>query len=136
MLDMDSAQTAALLADVDFFKGCTPRQIDDIAKLVSSRELSPGDVLCRQGDYESDVFVLVDGKASVSIDGKDVAVVEGGEVVGELSMDRGGHRTATLTAITPLRVLVLDPREVDSVLASDPGSAANLGPRHPGPTPN
>lgn len=132
---MDPTETAALLAEVDFFKGCTPRQIDDIAKLVSSRHLEPGDVLCRQGDYESDVFVLVEGKASVTVGGLDIAVVETGEVVGELAMDRGGHRTATITAITPLHVLVLDPREIDSVLASDPGSAANLGPRHPGPTP-
>jgi hypothetical protein len=132
---MDASERAGLLAEVDFFKGCTQRQIDDIAKLVSSRELSAGEILCRQGDYETDVFVLVDGEASVEISGKQVATVGKGEVVGELSMERGGHRTATLTALTPIRVLVLDPREVDSVLAADPSSAANLGPRHPGPPP-
>jgi CRP-like cAMP-binding protein len=128
---MDEPGTAALLAEVDFFKGCTKRQIEDIAKLVGSRHLEPGEVLCRQGDHESDVFVLVDGEARVVIDGKEVAAVGTGEVVGELAMDRGGLRTATLTAKTPLHVLVLDPREVDSVLASDPHSATNLGPRHP-----
>jgi CRP-like cAMP-binding protein len=129
---MDTTERASLLSQIDFFKGCTQRQLDDIARLVSSRELVSGEILCRQGDYESDVFVLVDGEAKVEIDGKQVAVVAGGEVVGELSMERGGHRTATLTALTPLRVLVLDPREVDSVLMADPGSAANLGPRRPG----
>lgn len=133
---MDATQRATLLAEIDFFKGCTRRQVEDIAKLVSSRHLSSGDVLCRQGDFETDVFVLVDGEASVEINGKQVAVVGAGEVVGELSMEKGGHRTATLTASTPLHVLVLDPREVDSVLAADPSSAANLGPRNPGPSPD
>jgi len=123
---------AAVLAGIDFFKHCTPRQIDDIAKLVRERELEPGDILCRQGEHSTDAFVLVDGEAAVIIDGNQVAVVGKGEVVGELSIEHGGLRTATLRAITPLHVLVVDPREIESVLLSDPGSAKDLGPRHPG----
>jgi CRP/FNR family transcriptional regulator, cyclic AMP receptor protein len=123
---------AALLAQIDFFKGCTQRQLDDIAKLVGDRELEPGDVLCRQGEHSTEAFVLVDGEAAVIIDGSQVAVVGKGEVVGELSIEHGGLRTATLRAITPLHVLVVDPREIESVLLSDPGSAKDLGPRHPG----
>ena len=129
---MGTETAAALLKQVEFFKGCTDAQIEDIAKLVADRHLEAGEILCRQGEYESDVFVLVEGEASVTIDGKRVATVGTGEVVGELSMERGGRRTATLEAITPLHVLVLDPREVDSVLMSDPRSAQNLGPRNPG----
>jgi CRP-like cAMP-binding protein len=49
-----------------------------------------------------------------------------GEIVGELSMLGTGRRGATLRAITPLDVLVLDPREIDSVLAADPSSARRL----------
>jgi CRP/FNR family cyclic AMP-dependent transcriptional regulator len=125
-------EAVGLLKQIEFFQGCTDRQIADIAKLVEDRHLDAGATLCRQGDYESEVFVLVEGEASVAIDGSQVATVGTGEVVGELSMGTGGRRTATLTAVTPLHVLVLDPREVDSVLMSDPGSAKKLGPRHPG----
>lgn len=129
---MGSPDKATLLKQIDFFKGCTDRQIEDIAKLVEERDLEPGETLCRQGDFESEVFVIVRGEASVHIDGKERATVGAGEVVGELSMVSGGKRSATLRAIAPMVVLVLDPREVDSVLSSDPGSARNLGPRHPG----
>ena len=122
----------SLLKGVDFFKGCTDRQVADIAHLVEDRHLAAGETLCRQGDFEAEVFVLVEGEASVTIDGSQVATVGTGEVVGELSMDRGGKRTATLEAITPLHVLVMDPREVDTVLMADPSAARNLGPRHPG----
>jgi CRP/FNR family transcriptional regulator, cyclic AMP receptor protein len=125
-------EAVELLKQIEFFQGCTDRQIADIAKLVEDRHLDAGETLCRQGDYESEVFVLVEGEASVTIDGSQVATVGTGEVVGELSMETGGRRTATLAAVTPLHVLVLDPREVDSVLMSDPGSAKKLGPRHPG----
>ena len=129
---MGAQELADLLKQVEFFKGCTDRQISDIAKLSVDRHLAAGEVLCRQGDLESDVFVLVDGEASVTIDERRVATVGTGEVVGELSMETGGRRTATLEAITPLHVVVLDPREVDSVLMADPSSAKDLGPRHPG----
>ena len=129
---MAGEEAVGLLKQIEFFQGCTDRQIADIAKLVEDRHLEAGETLCRQGDYESEVFVLVEGEASVTIDGSQVATVGTGEVVGELSMETGGRRTATLTATTPLHVLVLDPREVDSVLMSDPGSAKRLGPRHPG----
>ena len=129
---MAEPDKGALLKEIDFFKRCTQRQIDDIAKLAVDRNLAPGDVLCRQGEHGSDVFVLVEGEASVTIDGANVATVGTGEVVGELSMMKGGRRTATLEAITPLHVLVLDPREVDSVLSVDPSSIDQLGPRKPG----
>ena len=129
---MGGEERAALLKQVEFFQGCTDAQVNDIAKLAVERELGAGDTLCRQGDQESDVFVLIDGEASVTIDGSQVATVGTGEVVGELSMERGGRRTATLKATTPLRVMVLDPREVDSVLMADPRSASKLGPRNPG----
>ena len=127
-----SMEKATVLAGIDFFKHCTARQIDDIAKLVGERELEPGDILCRQGEHGTDAFVLVDGQAAVIFDGNQIAVVGPGEVVGELAIDHGGLRTATLRAITPLHVLVVDPREIESVLASDPSSAQDLGPRHPG----
>lgn len=52
-----------------------------------------------------------------------------GEVVGELAMLGDGHRKATLVARTPLRVLVLDADDIDSVLAADPHAQDNLGPR-------
>ena len=129
---MGAEDIAGLLKQVDFFRGCTDKQIDDIAKLSVDRHLAAGETLCRQGELEHDVFVLVDGEASVTIDGKQVATVGTGEVVGELSMETGGRRTATLEAVTPLHVVVLDPREVDSVLMADPRAAKDLGPRHPG----
>jgi len=50
---------------------------------------------------------------------------------GELSMLDSGRRSTTLRAVTPRQVLVLDPREIDSVLAADPSSARRLS-RHGG----
>lgn len=127
-----------LLAGIDFFTGCTERQLLDISHLTGELEIPMGDDLCRQGDFENDVFVIAEGEADVIIDNISVAKAGPGQIVGELSMLATGRRSATLRASTPMHVLVLDPREIDSVLAADPSSARRLpqrGGRDSGPNP-
>jgi CRP/FNR family cyclic AMP-dependent transcriptional regulator len=129
MKELDTSQKSALIAQIDFFRGCTQREIDDIAKLLVDRHFAVGDELCRQGEAETHGFVLVDGEAAVVEDGEEVGTAKPGDVVGELSMLGTGRRTATLRAVTPVHVLVVEPQEIDSVLSADPSSGQRLGRR-------
>jgi CRP-like cAMP-binding protein len=129
MRELEAAEKSALIAQVDFFKGCTQREIDDVAKLLVDRHFAIGDELCRQGDAESHGFVLVEGEAAVFVDGEQVGTATTGDVVGELSMLGAGRRTATLQALTPVHALLIEPDEIDSVLSADPSSGQRLGRR-------
>jgi cAMP-dependent protein kinase regulator len=131
MTQPNNGGKAELLSRIEFFKGCTPREIDDIANLVVDKHIAAGEALCRQGDAETHAFALIEGEASVIVDGEPVGTAKPGDVIGELSMLGTGRRTATVTAISPMRLLVIDPREIDSVLAADPGSSQRLGRRNP-----
>jgi len=115
-----------LLSKIAFFQGCTEPELRDVAHLTEERRVPAGSDLCRQNDFENEVFVILEGDADVVIDGMSVGRTEVGEIVGELSMLGSGRRAATLRAATPMHVLVLDPREIDSVLAADPSSARRL----------
>jgi CRP-like cAMP-binding protein len=126
MKELDAAEKSALLSQVDFFKGCTQREIDDIAKLVADRHFAVGEELCHQGDAENHGFVIVEGEAAVIVDGDQVATATAGDVVGELSMLGTGKRTATLRAIEPVHALVIEVDEIDSVLSADPSSSERL----------
>jgi CRP-like cAMP-binding protein len=68
-----------------------------------------GAVLMRQGHVGREVFIVAAGVADVRIDGKTVARLGPGEPVGEMALLEGAPRSATVTALTPMRVLVLDP---------------------------
>ena len=127
--ELEAAEKSALIAQVDFFKGCTQREINDVAKLLVDRHFAIGDELCRQGDAETHGFVLVEGEAAVLVDGEHVATASAGDVIGELSMLGTGRRTATLRALTPVHALLIEPDEIDSVLSADPSSSRRLG-RH------
>jgi CRP-like cAMP-binding protein len=130
MAAMTEEAKRAALGEIDFFEGCSERELTDIAKLSREQTFAVGDELCHESDWGRLVFVVLDGEADVTRSGEHVGVAVAGDVVGELAMLGDGHRTATLTARTPMTVLVVEPEEIDSVLAADPSSAQRLGRRH------
>jgi voltage-gated potassium channel len=126
MATMSDDARQQFLSEVAFFSGCSPEQVREISRLSEERPLVAGAELCRQDDFENEVYVIVEGDAEVVIDGAAVGKTRPGEIVGELSMLGNGRRAATLRALEPMRVLVLDAREIDSVLAADPSSMRRL----------
>jgi Cyclic nucleotide-binding domain len=69
--------------------------------------LRPGEDLVEQGEPGGRLFVLFDGVLLVLRDGRPVAEVGPGAVLGEMALLEGGRRTATLRAVTPCRVAVV-----------------------------
>jgi hypothetical protein len=70
------------------------------------RTINESDLLVEQGEAGSDLFLLLDGVLAVEVDGKAIAEVGPGAVLGERAVLEGGTRTATLRAVTPCRVAV------------------------------
>ena len=66
--------------------------------------LAEGAVLVEQGAVGTDLFVLLDGILEVLVDGRHVAEVGPGAVLGERAALEGGRRTSTLRATTRCRV--------------------------------
>jgi hypothetical protein len=78
------------------------------------RKLSKGETLVEQGAEGRELFLLLDGVLSVDVDGKPVAEVGPGAILGERASLERGTRTATLRAITPVRVAVARPEQVSA----------------------
>jgi hypothetical protein len=70
------------------------------------RKLKAGEALVEQGQSGDELFLLLDGVLSVDVDGKALAEVGPGAILGERALLEGGKRTATLRALTPARVAV------------------------------
>ena len=79
----------------------------------SIRKLRPGDVLVEQGSAGDTLFLLLDGILRVVVDGQPVAELGPGAFVGERAALEDGVRTATLTAVTPVRVAAAPVADVD-----------------------
>lgn len=70
------------------------------------RTLPAGSVLTTQGEAGDEVFLVLDGVVAVDVDGTRLAEIGPGAVLGERAVLEGGVRTATVTAVTPVRVAV------------------------------
>jgi Cyclic nucleotide-binding domain len=77
------------------------------------RRLRAGEHLVEQGEAGDELFLLFDGVLEVITDGKVVAEVGPGAILGEMALLEQGRRTATLRAVTPCRVAVVPGDQVD-----------------------
>ena len=76
------------------------------------RKLAAGSMLVEQGQAGAELFLLLDGVLAVDVDGKPIAEVGPGAILGERALLEGGLRTATLRAVTPCRVAVATASQV------------------------
>lgn len=88
--------------------------------------LPAGRHLCEQGRIGREAFVIVGGTAEVRRNGRKVATLGPGDCVGELALLDHGPRTATVTAVTAVEVLVLGAREFAGILDEVPPIAHKL----------
>jgi hypothetical protein len=77
------------------------------------RIFEAGDVLVRQGNRGNEVLLLLNGILAVEVDGKQIAQVGPGAIVGERALLEGGVRTATLRAVTRSKVAIADADQID-----------------------
>jgi CRP-like cAMP-binding protein len=93
--------------EVELFRKCSQKELQKIASIADEASLEKGTVLCQQDKIAQQCFVIVDGKAKVEIDGKEIAVVGPGQAVGEMALLNRKPRVATVRATTPMTVYVI-----------------------------
>ena len=81
------------------------------ARLVR-RRVARGETLVEQGKTGRELFVLLDGVFDVEIDGRVVAQVGSGAILGERAVLGDGVRTATLRAVRSSRVAVVSADQI------------------------
>lgn len=122
-------QTRAALSRAPLFASALNEdQIADLAAHCTVHQFPRGAVLMRQGDPPAPMYIILEGAVSITVrgpDGKDqeVAVSATGDVVGEMSLMTGASRTATASALAPLRVLEITKAGIEALLQKTPGLA-------------
>jgi len=111
---------AALLRKVRLFEGLSDRQFQQIARLADEVDAPAGKVLARAGDTGREMFIIVEGQASVTTSQRRTLQLGIGDFFGEMSLLDGGPRSATVEAATPIRLLVIGQREFFALLAEAP----------------
>src|ERR1700693_640076 len=101
-----------LLANIPLFESPTPEDLDALSRRLEQVEYPEGEVIFRQGDEGSALFVIEDGAVEISYgEGRGkimLATLFTGQYFGELSLFDGAPRSATATAAKKSRLIRLD----------------------------
>ncbi len=73
-----------LLRKIPLFSRLSQRQLNAVARHVDEVQIRKGAVLAKQGTQGLEAVIIVDGRARVEGDGKAIAELTAGDVVGEM----------------------------------------------------
>ena len=88
-----------VLAHMPLFSRLSERELLRVMQLVEVREYKDGDTVIRQGDKGDELFIVLDGKVSVSRGDQVLTHLGQGEHVGEMALIRSVPRSATVAAV-------------------------------------
>jgi CRP/FNR family transcriptional regulator, cyclic AMP receptor protein len=120
--DEPSITTDYLLPDA------SQRDWDALLQVTVIRSLVAGETLIASGAADRSLYIVVDGALEVLLAGargrwRQIARVNAGSVIGELSFFDGEARSALVRALTPVRVAELRPDEFADLAISRPDLA-------------
>ena len=115
-----------LLKNVPLFAGCSKTELQRIASLADELDLGDGTTLIREGERGREFIVIAEGTVNVTRSGKQLRELGAGDFIGEIALVADVPRTATVTATSPVRLLVVTDRAFRGLLEQMPSIAKKV----------
>ena len=110
------AEEMARLRATDLFAPLPPQALERVATRLVPLDVPVGTIVIREGEPGSRFYVLAEGRAIVSRNRETIAECGPGDYFGEVALLLDQPRNATVTAMSDLRVFVLERDEFMRVL--------------------
>jgi CRP-like cAMP-binding protein len=114
------------LAVLGLFRGLRRTALDRIAAACIEVEVEPGRELCRAGEPAREFVIVLDGAASVTVNGQETHRLGAGSCFGEIGLVDGYEHPMTVTAVSPMRLLLFPGDDFLELLHSDPDFTARV----------
>ena len=103
------------LRAIPIFSELSDEQLRSVATWANERSVAEGETLVREGDFAYNLFFVSDGTAEVTRGGEHLADLGAGDVFGEIGVLTDAQRNATVTARSPMRLLILTHWDLDKL---------------------
>jgi CRP/FNR family transcriptional regulator, cyclic AMP receptor protein len=115
-----------LLRRIPLFAECTKAELVEVAISADEREAASGQVLTQEGQRGREFFMLIAGAVAVTRGGRKLADLGPGDWFGEIAILTYKPRTATVTATSPVHLLVISDRAFRRVVETTPRIALKV----------
>jgi CRP/FNR family cyclic AMP-dependent transcriptional regulator len=119
-------QKVEVLKRIPLFAECTKAELIEVALNADEREAAEGDRLTEEGRRGREFFILVEGAVVVRRGGRKLAELGPGDWFGEIAILTYRPRTATVTATSPVRLLVISDRAFRQAVETTPRIALKV----------
>ena len=125
--DVESLDLVRSIEGLQLFNNLSSAQLSKILSRFSTRLYHPEELICVQGSATEELHILVSGQlAVVDEEGMRLATILPVEAVGELGIISGQPRAASVAAVKPSIVLIIDRQAFDTVLREEPDIQVKL----------
>jgi CRP/FNR family cyclic AMP-dependent transcriptional regulator len=114
------------LIEIPLFSACSKQELQTVSGLTTALTIPAGKVVTSEGQFGREFVVILEGSATVSINGTEIATLGRGDFFGEIALLDGGPRTATVIAETDLVARVISHVEFSRMLEDVPSMARKL----------
>ena len=126
-----SQDKVSFLKRVTLFSQLEPRELAKLAEITAIKRLRDRETLVRKGEPGSQAYVIMKGRLRISSAGADgretvLRIMDPGEVVGEIALLDGQPRSASMRALEPTELLVIQRRDLIPFLERHPKTAIKL----------
>jgi CRP-like cAMP-binding protein len=114
------------LAGIEPFRGLWRRELREVARSVDVLDVEAGTVIVERGGRGHELFLIVAGSATVVDTAGPSAMIGPSDTIGEVAVIAGAPQPATVTAASPMRLLVIGRRELLGLLKAVPSLGQHL----------
>lgn len=114
------------LSDLELFGGCSAADLALIGASSEELAVEPGELVVREGRYDHEFYVILDGVAGVTRGGSELARLGPGDFFGVSALLSGQPRNASVTASTDMRLLVVPEETFRQLVSRVPSFAASV----------
>jgi Cyclic nucleotide-binding domain len=119
-LDRVRAARDAEPGAVNFWQALSPTEQAAFAGAAREPASPAGAALMREGEQADDVTVILAGWTKVTVNGQDIVQRGPGQLIGEGGAAPGRVRSATVTALEPVRALVMSTADFAAFVGAHP----------------
>ncbi len=100
------------LTAIPLFSQLSPEEAKRLAAFATETSAAEGQILMKQGDYSTELIAIEEGTADVIQDGKRIASLKEGDLIGEMGLLAREPRNADVVATSPMRLIKLTHWEI------------------------
>jgi CRP/FNR family cyclic AMP-dependent transcriptional regulator len=110
----------SMLRGVPLFVGLDDKELKAVGALCDEVTVPAGRELAHEETFGNEFYLIVDGNVRIHRAGATIRTLGPGDFLGEIALIDHGRRTASATAETECKLLVLGHREFHSLLDAQP----------------